>query len=471
MLPCKNPAVFLSLAVLLSSLTACANSPVAKNLEQSVAADPQLQTNPVVFGEAKSNQLQAQQNESTVKLPADFPQDIPLYPNAKLEEVTPTTGAENKVSTRWLSSDPSNFIANFYRDQFQTNNWQILQKPTDDVGGVFEAQRNDLLVKVSIQAKSVTNPAPNQPQTATELLIEYLPATTATAQPTQTTNPSETTNAQTPNEVPQPGDPEFIGPVLAGNVATQPTNTSNSQSTTTTTLASQQFSDLNKAPQELRQHIQDLANLGVLSIESPVTKSNSNTTTNQFVPSKTITRREYARWLVAANNAMNVNNPAKQIRLAAETAQPTFSDVSSKDPDFPEIQGLAEAGLIPSSLSGDTTAVLFRPDAPLTREQLILWKLPLDTRQALPAANLDAVKQTWGFQDVGKIDPKALRAVLADYQNAEQSNIRRVFGYTTLFQPKKPVTRAEAAAALWYFGTQSEGISAVDALKLKRPQT
>lgn len=468
MLPCKNPAVFLSLAVLLSSLTACASSPVAKNLEQSLAADPQLQNNPVVFGEAKGNQLQAQQNQSTVKLPADFPQNIPLYPNAKLEEVTPTSGAENRVSTRWLSSDPSNFIASFYSEQLQANNWQILQKPTDDVGGVFEAKQNDLLVKVSIQAQSLTNPTPNQSQTATELLIEYLPSSTAT------TNGSETTNAQSPNSVTQSGDSEFIGPVLPGNLATQPGNASNNQSAqsaTTTTVSAQEFNDLNKAPQELRQHIQDLAKLGVLSLESQANKSNSNTTTQQFAPSKTITRREYARWLVAANNVMNANNLAKQIRLAAESAQPAFSDVSSKDPDFPAIQGLAEAGLIPSSLSGDTTAVLFRPDAPLTREQLLLWKIPLDTRQALPTANLDAVKQTWGFQDAGRIDPKALRAVLADYQNGEQSNIRRIFGYTTLFQPKKPVTRAEAAAALWYFGTQGEGISAADALKLKFPQS
>jgi hypothetical protein len=217
----------------------------------------------------------------------------------------------------------------------------------------------------------------------------------------------------------------------------------------------------------LRQHIQDLAALGVLSIESNAGKSDT-ATTNQFEPSKIITRREYARWLVAANNAMYANNPAKQIRLASESVQSAFSDVPKTNPDFPEIQGLAEAGLIPSPLSGDSTEVLFRPDAPLTREQLILWKLPLDTRQALPGANLEAVKQTWGFQDVGKIDPKALRAVLADFQNAEQSNIRRVFGYTTLFQPKKPVTRAEAAAALWYFGTQGDGVSASDALKLKR---
>jgi len=461
-LPCKRPAVFLIWAVLLTSLTACANSPVAKNLEQSLAADPKLQSNPVVFGESQSNQPQAQQNESTLQLPADFPKDIPLYSNAKLQEVTPASGSENRVSTRWLSSDPSNFIASFYSSQFQTNNWQILQQPTDDAGGAFEARRNDLLLKVSIQPKSVTNATPNQPQTATELLIEYVPNSIATAQSTPTTNPNETTN-----DVPQPGNSQFIGPVPPANLTAQPPSMANNQTTPTATAQSQEFTDLNKVPQEWRQHIQDLAALGVLPLEPKAIKSNT-AITNQFEPGKIITHREYARWLIAANNAIYASNPGKQIRLASETTQPVFSDVSAKDPDFPAIQGLAEAGLIPSPLSGDSTVVLFRPDAPLMREQLLLWKLPLDTRQALPSANLDTVKQTWGFQDAARIDPKALRAVLADYQNGEQSNIRRVFGYTTLFQPKKPVTRAEAATALWYFGTQGEGVSATEALKLKR---
>ncbi|MBH8552488.1 S-layer homology domain-containing protein [Nostocaceae cyanobacterium CENA357] len=464
MLPYKRPAILMSLAVLFSSLTACANIPTAKNLEQSLAADPRLQNNPAIFAETQEGEAQAGQNQPTLQLPADFPKDIPLYPNAELQEVTPTSGSENKVSTRWLSFDPSNLITSFYRNQFQTNNWQVLQQPPDEAGGAFEARRNNLLVKVSIQPQSVTNSTANQPQTATTLLIEYTPNTTTT-QPNPTTSPSETTD-----NPPQPGDPQFIGPIPQTNLATQSENTVEGQTTTTATSTSQEFSDLNKAPQELRQYIQDLTGLGVFSINSQTNKSNSNVPTNQFEPAKTITRREYARWLVATNNAMYASNPAKQIRLAAETTQPAFSDVSKTDPDFPEIQGLAEAGLIPSSLSGDSTTVLFRPDAPLTREQLILWKVPLDTRQALPSANLDAVKQTWGFQDVGKIDPKALRAVLADFQNGEQSNIRRVFGYTTLFQPKKPVTRAEAAAALWYFGTQGEGISAVEALKVKTPQ-
>jgi hypothetical protein len=447
---CKRPAVFLSLAVLLSSLTACANSPVAKNLEDSLAADSRLENNSVIFGKAKQSEQQLPQ--STVQLPADFPSDIPLYANAQLQEVTPSS---NGVSTRWLSSDPSNLIESFYRNQFQTNNWQILQQPTDQQSNVFQARRNDLQVKVSIQPKSVTNPAPNQPQTNTELLISYGGNVTATAQPTPTTNKSETNN-----NVSQPGDSQFVGPIPPASVS-QPASTPDDSKITS------EFSDLNKVSPELRQHIQDLAALGVLSVESNAAKSNT-ATTNQFEPNKIITRREYARWLVAANNAMYANNPAKQIRLASSSGQSAFSDVAKTNPDFGQIQGLAEAGLIPSPLSGDSTEVLFRPDAPLTREQLILWKLPLDTRQALPGANLEAVKQTWGFQDVGKIDPKALRAVLADFQSGEQSNIRRVFGYTTLFQPKKPVTRESAAAALWYFGTQGDGVSASDALKLKR---
>ncbi|MGI8502301.1 MAG: S-layer homology domain-containing protein, partial [Hassallia sp.] len=203
MVLCKRPAVFLSLAVLLSSLTACASSPVAKNLEDSLAADSRLENNSVILGKAKQSEQQLPQ--STVQLPADFPSDIPLYTNAQLQEVTPSS---NGVSTRWLSSDPSNIIESFYRNQFQTNNWQILQQPKDQQSNVFVAQRNDLQLKVSIQPKSVTNPAPNQPQTNTELLIEYGANVTVTAQATPTINTSETNN-----NVPQPGETQFVGPI------------------------------------------------------------------------------------------------------------------------------------------------------------------------------------------------------------------------------------------------------------------
>jgi hypothetical protein len=436
-------AVFLSLAVLLSSLTACTNSRSAKNLEQSLAADPRLQNNPVHFGTPQIQEVTPNPNTSTIKLPADFPPDIPIYPNAKLEEVTPAN-SQNKISIRWQSADPSNLITSFYRQQLPAKNWQIIQQPPDDVEGAFSARRNGLLINLTIQPQTVTQAAPNQPQTATKLLIEY----SSNSQDTSTQAIKPLDNSQLTDPVlPNGNNP---------NIATPPTIQPTNQLETFTT---QEFTDIQKAPPEWRSHIQDLATLGVLSIQPKGTK--------EFLPDKIITRREYARWLVAANNAMYANIPAKKIRLAFPNTQPAFRDILTKDPDFLVIQSLAEAGLIPSSLSGDATAVLFRPDAPLTREQLILWKVPLDTRQSLPSANLEAVKQTWGFQDTGNIQPQALKAILADFQNGEQSNIRRVFGYTTLFQPKKPVTRAEASAALWYFGTQGEGISATEALKLK----
>ncbi|NRB09275.1 MAG: S-layer homology domain-containing protein [Richelia sp.] len=452
MLHSRISIVYLFWAVTITPLIACTDSSIGTNLEKSLAPDPNLQENTTVFG---AKNLSARQNESTksrTNLPADFPEDIPPYPNAKLQEVKPAQGRENQVTTQWLSKDPSNIITNFYRQQLKNNKWQIVneEQPTENFQSVLSAKRSGVEVNISIQPRRVSNTSPNQSQTSrdTEIIIAYIASQKTNTPPKQ-------------GNLPQPGKPEFIGPISLK----EPTPQAANKSTPANNLSSN-IGDKNQAPQQLRQYLQDLAVLGILTEPNNNNKNNS-TTDKQFQPNRIITRREYTRWLLAANNAMYANNPAKQIRLASPSERAVFKDLPSQDPDFPTIQGLAEAGLIPSSLSGDSKAVLFRPDRPLTREQLLLWKIPLDIRQGLPNADLNLVKQIWGFQDVGKIAPKALRALLADHQNGEKSNVRRVFGYTTLFQPKKAVTRAEAAASLWYFGTEGEGISAVEAAKLK----
>jgi hypothetical protein len=442
----KRPILVASFAAcLLSLLTSCANSPTGKALERSLAADPRLKDNSTLFGGSSPTNPQSQ---TSVQLPGNFPSEIPRYPDAKLQNVEPlTVPATQSQLTSWTSSDPINLIQNFYQRAFSSNNWQIISQPSNDAGGVLVARRNELQVTVTIPSSPRTPNSQATPSSATkttsssvtEFDIQYIRNSAQTAA--------------------QPSPQESREPTAPSETASQPTAVAPGQSQT--------FTDLDKLPQEVRQHIEDLAALGVLTVNPSNAKSNAGTTGSKFEPNKAISRREFARWLVAANNQIYANRPGQQIRLASDSSQPAFQDVPRSHPDFPSIQALAEAGLIPSPLSGDSTAVLFRPDAPLTRENLILWKLPLDTRQALPAASLDAVKQTWGFQDAAKIDPKALRAALADFQNSDQSNIRRVFGYTTLFQPKKTVTRAEAALALWYFGSQGEGISAKEALKLK----
>lgn len=201
-----------------------------------------------------------------------------------------------------------------------------------------------------------------------------------------------------------------------------------------------------------------------MGILTPYTKQ-ANVDLAKFAPNQVITRGEYARWLMAANNRYYADNPGKKIYLANKTSQPAFNDVNPNDPDFAAIQSLAEAGLIPSRLTEDSTNLLFRPDTALTRADFITWKVPLDTRKSLPKASIQAIEESWGFQDAADIDSSATRALYADFQNGDRSNVRRMFGYTTLFQPKKPVTRAEAAASLWYFGFQGDGISAKEVLQ------
>ncbi len=408
----RLPAQISLITLVLVPLVGCSNNGFSsKSLQDAFAADPRLKN-----GSAP----QKAQSQPQVSLPKTFPAEVPKYPNATLAEVSSTgefpVEQSTELLTRWTSSEGRDRVTNFYQDELQKNGWKLTKRP-ENGQSTFEANREGLQIAVTIQ------PA----QTGTSFAIE-----------TRKFNPS----AQSENS-------DFIGPKLP-NAA--PIATSSSDS----------FPDLDKAPKELRQYTKDLAQLGILT---PAASKDKSKPSNNFEPNKSITRREYARWLVAANNRIYANRPARQIRLGVDSAQPAFQDVSAKDADFGSIQGLAESGLIPSPLAGDSTAVLFRPDAALSREELILWKVPVDTRSPLPNATIESVKQTWAFQDAERIDSKALRAVLADFQNGDQANIRRAFGYTTLFQPKRPVTRAEAASVLWYFGFQGEGVGVPDALK------
>ncbi|PON51725.1 GPI-anchored adhesin-like protein [Parasponia andersonii] len=175
-------------------------------------------------------------------------------------------------------------------------------------------------------------------------------------------------------------------------------------------------------------------------------------------PSDLCTRREYARWLVSASNALSRNTtskvyPAMFIDNVTELA---FDDITPEDPDFASIQGLAEAGLISSKLSRrdmlssvdeDQEPYFFSPESPLSRQDLVSWKMALEKRH-LPEADRKVLYQLSGFIDTDKIHPDACPAFVADLSAGEQGIIALSFGYTRLFQPDKPVTKAQAAIAL-----------------------
>ncbi|KAL9317582.1 hypothetical protein ACSQ67_014099 [Phaseolus vulgaris] len=175
-------------------------------------------------------------------------------------------------------------------------------------------------------------------------------------------------------------------------------------------------------------------------------------------PSDLCTRREYARWLVSATSALSRKTnskvyPAMYIDNVTELA---FDDITPEDPDFSSIQGLAEAGLIESRLSRCHRQLFtdehyvpfyFSPESPLSRQDLVSWKMVLEKRQ-FPEADGKMLYRLSGFIDANKIHSDALPALVADVSAGERGITALTFGYTRLFQPHKPVTKAQAAVAL-----------------------
>ncbi|XP_043715897.1 uncharacterized protein LOC122664230 isoform X4 [Telopea speciosissima] len=175
-------------------------------------------------------------------------------------------------------------------------------------------------------------------------------------------------------------------------------------------------------------------------------------------PGDLCTRREYARWLVSASSVLSKNTgskvyPAMYIENVTDLA---FDDITPEDPDFPSIQGLAEAGLVSSKLSRrdmlssideEPTPFFFSPESPLSRQDLVSWKMALDKKQ-LPEVDREIMYQHSGFIDIDKINPDAWPALVADLSAGEQGIMALAFGYTRLFQPDKPVTKAQAAISL-----------------------
>lgn len=94
----------------------------------------------------------------------------------------------------------------------------------------------------------------------------------------------------------------------------------------------------NTVSEDLTPPLQELARLGIVSNSEVIN------------PYNTISRREYARWLVQTNNLLFQDVNSKLIREANPNSKPIFTDVPVSDPDFAVIQGLAEAGLIPSPI-------------------------------------------------------------------------------------------------------------------------
>ncbi|MBX9570711.1 MAG: S-layer homology domain-containing protein [Candidatus Obscuribacterales bacterium] len=224
--------------------------------------------------------------------------------------------------------------------------------------------------------------------------------------------------------------------------STSSTATSTDSATESSNAASDQattYADISGAFGE--KEIQDLINVGVFKVDSP-----------NFEPSKPVTRGEFCKWLVESNNIIR---PKKYYIRTADPGSPSsFTDMTDANPYFKYVQGLADAGW--SVGFPDKT---FRPNAVLTREQMIGIKNPIDWN----SEQYSGYEKQWS--DGNKINPHFLKQMsteaFAYYQCKHQNNWARLYGATKVCQPQKPVSRAEAAACVWSIGRNPEhGFSA-----------
>ena len=209
-------------------------------------------------------------------LPEVFPLNFPIYPQAK--KVSSDT---NKVVL--ATSDSDILVKEFYQDEFIKNEWEL-------------SQRNDnTLVANKGNAQTIITILPSQSSDdPTEFTIEYrrkedlISAETNNNANNNSDNSDNSDNNNNNNSNNQPSIPKPTGKPL-------------------------EFKDINEISGQYQQYVKDLAQLGVLRVEG-----------DTFQPNKTITRREYARWLVETNNQFYANNPGKQIRLANSTGTPAL---------------------------------------------------------------------------------------------------------------------------------------------------
>lgn len=242
------------------------------------------------------------------------------------------------------------------------------------------------------------------------------------------------TSSQTASPAPSPGATVLIGasPTMAGT----PLGTAGPS----VAVKQVAITDINGDFGE--QAIKDEAALGIL-----------NTTTGPFRPNAPITRAQFVRWLVTANNIYFKDSPGKQIRLA-KTGPAQFVDVPVSNPRYPEIQGLANAGYV---IGIDSKH--FAPNRPITREEMLAIKDPVDEGQAIKMDTGMAEFDLQRFSDVKQINKRYVGAIDEDRSVRTTQNIARIWGSIKALMPRKSVTRSEAAIAIWEIGDGNAAVA------------
>ncbi len=181
-----------------------------------------------------------------------------------------------------------------------------------------------------------------------------------------------------------------------------------------------------------------------------------------FEPKKPVLRREFARWLFHADIAIWGMYPGTFIHPASPDAVVYFSDVPQQDPDFTAIQGLHQAGVVLGK------GKRFNPNRVITREQALAIAAYVDCGGLDPAFAGNAAKAyaELPWRDKRKVGRQYVAAIASCMRADDAASVQnrldtaeRTFGNVTMLDPRRPLTRAQAAAMIWRIGQQKPDLN------------
>ncbi len=247
---------------------------------------------------------------------------------------------------------------------------------------------------------------------------------------------STSEQASTPRVEPSPteevADGESLFPKEVSAASTTPTvEVSETPAVSESDLEESETEELSGKPAEFA----DIADLPTQKFISTLNQLEVfKETDDQFRPYDPITRGEYLTWMFHANNAIRSDDD--QLRLAPNF-DPEFTDISASHPAYKYVQAFANAGY---AVGYDDKT--FQPDKQITREEMIVLKVGLDTgKDYKPQENLHYFK----FSDADQIDERYTGYI---WQDRVRKNGARAFGTVKSLKPKQVVKRHEAAATL-----------------------
>lgn len=145
-------------------------------------------------------------------------------------------------------------------------------------------------------------------------------------------------------------------------------------------------------------------------------------TRTKFAPSQNITRAEFAKFIARGLGLPGDNSAAAK-----------YSDVGANEANAAYIGAVSNVGIVQGTADGK-----FKPNAPITREEMATMMLRAMTYAGVQPASSTAVLSR--FKDGGTVSNWARSAVAGNIEAGVMNGIS-----ATLFKPKANATRAEAA--------------------------